>query len=53
MHGIIGQRELALRYSLSLPNVALAIVGMQSIQHIDEIAAIGARYEPPSQSDLD
>jgi uncharacterized protein len=52
-HGVIGQRELALRYSLSLPNVALAIVGMQSVQQIDEIAAIGARYEPPSQSDLD
>lgn len=52
-HGNIGQRELALRYSLSLPTVSLAIVGMQSVQQINEIAAVAARYEPPSQEDLD
>lgn len=52
-HGNIGQRELALRYSLSLPSVSLAIIGMQNVQQINEIAAIAARYEPPSQENLD
>lgn len=35
-HGTIENRTLALRYSLGLPGVSLAIVGMDNIEQIDE-----------------
>src|SRR5437868_5444819 len=38
-HGAIEERELALRYALGLPGVALAIVGLDSPAQIDEIVA--------------
>ena len=45
-HGTIEKRELALRYSLGLPGVSLAIVGMDSPAQIDEIAGIASAYRP-------
>src|SRR5581483_5937282 len=45
-HGCIEQRDLALRYSLGLPGVSLAIVGMDSPAQIDEIVDIAARFRP-------
>lgn len=35
-HGTFTSRHLALRYSLGLPGVSLAIVGMDTTEHIDE-----------------
>ena len=43
-HGTFQTRDLALRYSLGLPGVSLAIVGMDSPQQIDEIARIAASF---------
>jgi aryl-alcohol dehydrogenase-like predicted oxidoreductase len=34
-HGTIARRDLALRYSLGLPGVSLAIVGMDNMEQID------------------
>jgi aryl-alcohol dehydrogenase-like predicted oxidoreductase len=45
-HGAVTAREAALRYSLGLPGVSLAIVGMKSPEEIDEIAGLAARYHP-------
>src|ERR671939_524563 len=45
-HGEFASRELALRYSLGLPGVSLAIVGMDTPEQIDEIAAIAAGFKP-------
>ena len=45
-HGNFRSRDLALRYSLGLPGVSLAIVGMKSEEEIDEIAAIAAQFRP-------
>src|SRR5437764_1162121 len=41
-HGCIRQRDLALRYSLGLEGVSLAIVGMKDPAEIDEIVEIAA-----------
>jgi predicted aldo/keto reductase-like oxidoreductase len=45
-HGEFKSRELALRYSLGLPGVSLAIVGMDSTAQIDEIVHIAAEFRP-------
>jgi predicted aldo/keto reductase-like oxidoreductase len=45
-HGQNGQREHALRYSLGLAGVSLAIVGMKSIGEIDQNVAIAADFKP-------
>src|SRR5436305_6744727 len=45
-HGEIEERELALRYSLGLPGVSLAIVGMDSPAQIDEMVGIASRFRP-------
>ncbi|HZT43303.1 MAG TPA: aldo/keto reductase [Chthonomonadaceae bacterium] len=45
-HGHFPDAELALRYSLGLPGVSLAIVGMASPQEIDQIVSIAATYRP-------
>ena len=45
-HGAFENREAALRYSLGLPGVSLAIVGMDNPQQIDEIVEMAARYRP-------
>jgi aryl-alcohol dehydrogenase-like predicted oxidoreductase len=45
-HGEFSNVELALRYSLGLPGVSLAIVGMESTSQIDQIVSIAARFRP-------
>jgi len=45
-HGTIEARELALRYSLGLPGVSLAIVGMDSPAQIDEVVDIASAFRP-------
>jgi len=50
-HGNFQTRDLALRYSLGLPGVSLAIVGMDSPKQIDEIAKIAANYRPLSHDE--
>jgi aryl-alcohol dehydrogenase-like predicted oxidoreductase len=51
-HGEVANREFALRYSLGLPGVSLAIVGMKSPDEIDEIAALAAAYRPLDDAEL-
>jgi uncharacterized protein len=50
-HGNFHNRELALRYSLGLPGVSLAIIGLKSPQEIDEIVGIAANYSPLNQAE--
>ncbi len=45
-HGQYQERALALRYALGLQGVSLAIVGMDTPEQIDEIAAIAADFQP-------
>src|SRR5438874_4458614 len=45
-HGEIRERELALRYSLGLPGVSTAIIGMDSPAQLDEIAELAANIRP-------
>ena len=52
-HGEFRNRELALRYSLGLPGVSLAIVGMKTPAEIDEIAGLAAAYRPLAEPELD
>ncbi|MBV9788934.1 MAG: aldo/keto reductase [Chloroflexi bacterium] len=52
-HGELQQRELALRYSLSLPGVSLAIIGMDSEEQIDENVRLAQQIAPLSESELD
>jgi aryl-alcohol dehydrogenase-like predicted oxidoreductase len=52
-HGAFSNRELALRYSLGLPGVSLAIVGMDDVQQIDEVVQLAANYSPLSQEEQD
>jgi aryl-alcohol dehydrogenase-like predicted oxidoreductase len=50
-HGEIKQRELALRYSLGLPGVSLAILGMESEEQIDENVRLAKSLAPLSEAD--
>jgi aryl-alcohol dehydrogenase-like predicted oxidoreductase len=45
-HGTFASRDLALRYSLGLPGVSLAILGMDTVQHIDENVELAASIRP-------
>lgn len=45
-HGSFKHRELALRYSLGLPGVSLAIVGMDNPHQIDQIVEIASNFKP-------
>jgi aryl-alcohol dehydrogenase-like predicted oxidoreductase len=45
-HGEFRSRDLALRYSLGLPGVSLAIVGMNDPTQIDENVAVAAQFRP-------
>jgi aryl-alcohol dehydrogenase-like predicted oxidoreductase len=45
-HGEFQDRELALRYSLGLPGVSLAILGMESIKHIEENVELASGFRP-------
>jgi aryl-alcohol dehydrogenase-like predicted oxidoreductase len=52
-HGEFQSRDLALRYSLGLPGVSLAIVGMNTPEQVDQIAALAAAYRPLDEPELD
>ena len=52
-HGELKQRELALRYSLSLPGVSLAILGMEEEAQIDENVQIAQRLAPLTAPEMD
>ncbi len=51
-HGELKQRELALRYSLSLPGVSLAILGMDDEAQIDENVRLAQSISPLSENEL-
>ena len=48
-HGQFQNIDLALRYSLGLPGVSVAIVGMDVPVHIDQIVEIAANFQPLSE----
>ena len=50
-HGEFPDVAPALRYSLGLPGVSVAIVGMEKIEQIDEIVAIAANFRPLSEQE--
>ena len=52
-HGSLKQRELALRYSLGLPGVSLAILGMDDKSQIDENVRLAQNITPLSEGELD
>ncbi len=45
-HGTFTRRNLALRYSLGLPGVSLAILGMDNTGQIDENVELAADVQP-------
>jgi len=45
-HGTFTRRDIALRYSLGLPGVSLAIVGMDDIAQIDANVELATRIRP-------
>lgn len=45
-HGRLKSRDLALRYSLGLPGVSLAIVGLDSQEQIDEVVDLANQFRP-------
>lgn len=52
-HGELKQRELALRYSLGLPGVSIAILGMDEESQIDENVRLAQSIQPLSEAELD
>jgi aryl-alcohol dehydrogenase-like predicted oxidoreductase len=52
-HGELKQRELALRYSLGLPGVSLAILGMDDEAQIDENIRLAQNVAPLGEAELD
>lgn len=52
-HGSLQQHELALRYSLSLPGVSTAIIGMRDEAEIDENVRLAQQGTPLSATELD
>jgi aryl-alcohol dehydrogenase-like predicted oxidoreductase len=51
-HGTLRQRELALRYSLGLPGVSLAILGMDSEAQIEENVRLAQSLAPLADAEL-
>jgi aryl-alcohol dehydrogenase-like predicted oxidoreductase len=51
-HGELKQRELALRYSLGLPGVSLAILGMETEEQIDENVRLAQNYAPLTEAEF-
>lgn len=51
-HGAFSRRDLALRYSLGLPQVSLAILGLNSERHIDEAVKMANEFEELSDDEL-
>jgi uncharacterized protein len=52
-HGEIASRDLALRYSLGLPGVSLAILGMDQTEQIDENVELAAAFAPLGDDELE
>ena len=52
-HGVFNNRELALRYSLGLPGVSLAIIGLDNEQQIDEVVELANNYRPLEEQEKD
>lgn len=52
-HGAFERRDLALRYSLALPGVSLAILGMDDESQIDEAVEAAANFEPLNDDEQD
>lgn len=50
-HGHFASVDLALRYSLGLPGVSLAIVGMDVPTQIDQIVEIAANFKPLAEEE--
>lgn len=51
LHGEIGRRDLALRYSLGLPGVSLAIVGLKDAEEVDAAVEIAESFTPLSEQE--
>lgn len=51
LHGEIDRRDLALRYSLGLDGVSLAIVGMKDQREVDEAVTIAENFKPLSEEE--
>ncbi len=52
-HGTLANHERALRYSLGLPGVSVAILGMEEIEQIDQNVAFAQRIQPVSDTEKD
>ena len=52
-HGEFPNRELALRYSLGIEGVSLAIIGLQEEAHIDEIVENASRFKPLDELEME
>jgi aryl-alcohol dehydrogenase-like predicted oxidoreductase len=51
-HGAVSDRAAALRYSLGLPGVSLAIVGLDNEHQIDEVVIQAAAFRALSEDEL-
>ncbi|MDP9379235.1 MAG: aldo/keto reductase [Chloroflexota bacterium] len=51
LHGEIDLRDLALRYSLGLDGVSLAIVGMKNQQEVDSAVDVAENFRPLSEQE--
>jgi aryl-alcohol dehydrogenase-like predicted oxidoreductase len=52
-HGEFQRRDLALRYSLGLPAVSMAIIGLDNEQQIDEVVEMAADFDILSDAEED
>jgi aryl-alcohol dehydrogenase-like predicted oxidoreductase len=52
-HGEFPNKQLALRYSLMMEGVSLAIVGMEKQEHIDQVVEWGADPQPLSEAEME
>jgi uncharacterized protein len=52
-HGEIARRDLALRYSLGLPGVAVAVIGLKDEAEIDEIVANATAFRELADGERD
>lgn len=52
-HGAFERRDLALRYSLGLPGVSLAILGLDEEAHIDEAVQAAAQFHALRDEELE
>jgi len=50
-HGNVNDRELALRYTLGLPGVTIAILGMKNTQEIDENVQLASQFSPLTEDE--